>query len=291
MNTATIAEGEKVPDIQALGPQVQDLGDKIDWWNNAIIWVLVFAALVAVGTVLATYMAFKRAKQFADAQGDLSAAKEKALAEDLSAKELKIEGLKRETAIAQKDAGVANQRAEELKQQNLKMEATMAPRVVGIIGDGKKLNVANLIPLGGTKVIMEVLPDPEAERAASGIFEVLEYVKWPVVNISVNSRLNHPLYDGVTVVGRWVRRDLTDPNAPEPQGDTREVAKVFAEFLKSSGWEAKVSSETTDREVPPSTIKIKVGLKPNPYVLPQLKEAMERFNRAMEQHRKETNPK
>jgi hypothetical protein len=58
-----------VPDIQSLARRAQDFGDKVDWWNTTIIGVLVFAALVALGTVLTTYMAFKRARQFADAEG------------------------------------------------------------------------------------------------------------------------------------------------------------------------------------------------------------------------------
>src|SRR5258708_164949 len=105
---ATIAEGENVPDIQSLAQRAQDFSDKVDWWNTAIVWVLVFAALVAVGTVLSTYMAFRRAKQFADSEGALNAAKEKILDNALRDKTLEIEALKRDGA----DAKTAQQKVE-----------------------------------------------------------------------------------------------------------------------------------------------------------------------------------
>jgi hypothetical protein len=100
MTKPTVAEGENVLDIQSLARRAQDFGAKVDWWNDKIIWVLVAAALVALLTVLATYMAFRRAKQFADAQAALDTAKEKILSDELNARSLELEQVRHDTAKA-----------------------------------------------------------------------------------------------------------------------------------------------------------------------------------------------
>lgn len=63
-----------------------------------MIWALVFAAITAVAVVLTTRMAIVRAKQLADAQEELSSAKEQQFTLDLKVKEQQIEEARRETA-------------------------------------------------------------------------------------------------------------------------------------------------------------------------------------------------
>ncbi len=58
-------------DIQSLALQAQDLGQSADWWNSAMIWALVFAAIAAIAVVVTTHNALKRAKQLGDAQEKL----------------------------------------------------------------------------------------------------------------------------------------------------------------------------------------------------------------------------
>ncbi len=188
-----------MPNIQSLVRRTQDLGNKVDWWNTAIVFVLVFAALVALFTVLATYMAFKRAKQFADAQGELNTAKEKALADDLDAKALKIEEVKRDAGQANQRAAEANTKAEGFRLDiakaneraaNLESETAAAKLETEKL---KQVLAWRIIPASGGADLEKVLSgkpgkvnlrytdgDPEALFLAIQISQILGRAKWQV---------------------------------------------------------------------------------------------------------------
>ena len=101
-----------MPDIQSLTTRVQELSSKVDWWNNAVIVSLVFAAFAAALVGGATYKAFRRAKQLAAAQNDLSSAKESQLKKELKDKDLQISGIQDDTAKATRNAAEAETKAE-----------------------------------------------------------------------------------------------------------------------------------------------------------------------------------
>lgn len=304
MNKATIADGENMQDIQSLARRAQDLGEKVDWWNTAIIWVLVFAAMVALGTVLATYMAFKRAKQFADAQGQLDAAKEKQLSKDLNAKALEIERVRRDAGIANQRAGEANKAAAEIRQKNLETEKVLEQESDKRLELEKSVTFRRLIshndstrgesdsePLkqfAGVQVILEFLPDLEPSRAASDLSDVLRDAKWNVIKYAANPKLNDKSFDGVTI-----ERPITDGPSPNPV-DVRTAAAAgqLMAFLELNEWQGvfvpvNVSKEAVDKPgyIAPNTIRISVGNRPISYEL--LRSMIERVQKEFIRRQKE----
>ena len=87
---ATKLEGENVPEIQSLTLRVNALNQSVDWWNTAMVWALVFAALAAVAVVVTTRAPLMRAKELGDVQAELIQAKERQLTLDLKDKDSKI---------------------------------------------------------------------------------------------------------------------------------------------------------------------------------------------------------
>ncbi|HYK58145.1 MAG TPA: hypothetical protein VEV85_01835 [Bryobacteraceae bacterium] len=87
---ATKLEGENVPEIQSLTLRVNALNQSVDWWNTAMVWALVFAALAAVAVVVTTRVALMRAKELGDVQAELIQAKDRQLTLDLKDKDSKI---------------------------------------------------------------------------------------------------------------------------------------------------------------------------------------------------------
>jgi hypothetical protein len=63
-----------VPDIQSLTARAHDLSQKVDWWNNAMVWALVAGAIIAAAVVITTRMVIVRAGQLADVQEEIIAA-------------------------------------------------------------------------------------------------------------------------------------------------------------------------------------------------------------------------
>ena len=87
---ATKLEGENVPEIQSLTLRVNALNQSVDWWNTAMVWALVFAALAAVAVVVTNRAPLMRAKELGDVQAELIQAKERQLTLDLKDKDSKI---------------------------------------------------------------------------------------------------------------------------------------------------------------------------------------------------------
>ena len=87
---ATKLEGENVPEIQSLTLRVNALNQSVDWWNTAMVWALVFAALAALAVVVTTRVALMRAKELGDVQAELIQAKDRQLTLDLKDKDSKI---------------------------------------------------------------------------------------------------------------------------------------------------------------------------------------------------------
>lgn len=79
-----------MPDISTLTSQVQQLEKTVDWWNWAVIWMMVVAAIAATGLVLAQYYAIQRASDLSRAQTALSNAKDEMVKEKQGDTDLKI---------------------------------------------------------------------------------------------------------------------------------------------------------------------------------------------------------
>src|SRR5579863_4046913 len=90
--------GENMPDIQALNLRVQGLGQSVDWWNSAMIWALVFAAIAAVAVVITTRKSITQTGKLSEVQAELARAKEAQLALDLKSTDEAIAATKERTA-------------------------------------------------------------------------------------------------------------------------------------------------------------------------------------------------
>jgi hypothetical protein len=100
---ATNSEAD-MPDMQSLALRVQRLNQDVDFWNTAMIWALIFAAIAAIAVVVTTRIVLVRAKQLTEAQELLASAKE-------SDNELQLAGL--------------NKEAEALRQNNSALQARL----------------------------------------------------------------------------------------------------------------------------------------------------------------------
>jgi hypothetical protein len=107
MDSATLSEGENVPEIQSLAGQVERLSSAVNFWNQAMLWGLGAAALAAVFIVITTRLAITRAGQLSTAQALLSAEKERQL---------------------QLQLAFSNKATEDERSERLKLEAQIAPR-------------------------------------------------------------------------------------------------------------------------------------------------------------------
>lgn len=199
----------------------------------------------------------------------------------------KIAAVNVEAGRANEKAGEANERAgklanetEDLKKQRMELEKSLAPRTIPLIWAGGKRNFEPLVPLAGTKVILEVLPDAEAFRASSEIENVLREARWEIIGKIANPAINFTYFDGVTVETYRPERDNEKgvmPTNEQVATQQREMAKaqVLVDFLKSYDWVASVGWGNRG-EIPPGVLKVKVGFKPSVYFRPQQERDAER---------------
>lgn len=204
-------------DIQSLARRAQDFGVKVDWWNDKIIWVLVAAALVALATVLATYMAFRRAKQFAGAQAELDAAKEKMLSDELHARKVELDKLGIELADAKKRQADA-----ELKLEKLKNPRSLSAEAISILRRGAH----------GKAVIQCLVDVTETKMFASNLYGALLSAGWdmsPAPGVVPVNTFNVDVgFSDIFVLGRTIEgADSDDPSTP---------VGAFFKALKKDGY-------------------------------------------------------
>lgn len=231
-----------MPDIQSLARRAHDLGAKVDWWNTAIIWVLVFAALVAVGTVLSTYMAFRRAKQFADAQEELNAAKEKALSDELGVKTLQIEHLKGDTA--------------NLTAKNLQLSAIIDPRR---LSDKQQKELESLTAFSGRIVELKSYSlDTEAFVLATQIGHALAKPQIKLLDNRLTMGPEGSILTGISVSGS--DKALVEALRKALSPDGGELVKDLPNAV-NRGISGSVKFNIVTLSIPPAAT-ITVGVKP-----------------------------
>jgi hypothetical protein len=152
-------------EIQALEERVRALGQSADWWNDKMVWGLVFAALAAIFVVATTVMALRRSGQKDDAQSNLIRAKDRQLALDLREKDTKIAEANERTA------------REALARSTLEIEfIKQEPRITLLRWHRNDL-IKNLSPFSGqrfTTLNCFANIDTEAIRTSSEITVILE---------------------------------------------------------------------------------------------------------------------
>jgi hypothetical protein len=63
-------------ELESLTSRATELSSRADFWNNAVLWALLVTALAAAAIVVSQRLAFVRAKQFSDVQGNIARIKE-----------------------------------------------------------------------------------------------------------------------------------------------------------------------------------------------------------------------
>ncbi len=177
-----------------------------------------------------------------------------------TAKNLQVVDLQRETNTARLEQ-------EKLRAANLELEKLIAPRS---LGEEKQFG-EGLEQFAGTKVIVESLADIEASRLGGEIALTLNsFAKWEVVS---NTRTwdDFNFFDGVTVERNLEYKDETGRFTWDDTGPATKalIAKLRERGLKTHRLPAS--------DLPPHTIRVRVGLKPMPYFLTMSKEEREKM--------------
>src|SRR5271166_4111117 len=115
-NTSATTEGDNMPDIQALTLRAEQLGHAVGSWNTWILVTMVAAALAATGLVYVQRRAFQTAKDWADANQALGAAKEAVLRKQVADANERAGNANKEAARANEAAGKANEAAGKAKE-------------------------------------------------------------------------------------------------------------------------------------------------------------------------------
>lgn len=168
----------------------------------------------------------------------------------------------------------AHRELEGERRTRLEMEKSIAPRQLPFVRDGDKTNVDSLKPFSkDIGIALEVFPDGESDRAAQNLLWIAGQAGYRLQGYSQHSPVRAPLKhfysDGVIIAtfarnAIWTGTPPMDDETVKRDVDISEAAAyAFIEFLVSNGWQARLGDSSP--EIPPNTIKIYVGFKPNPY--------------------------
>jgi hypothetical protein len=156
-----------------------------------------------------------------------------------------------EKILVLEGANIEAQRSLEAERlTRLEMEQSLAPRIL-VSGSGP---IKRLQRSGGTKYVLEFAPDAEAERLASLIAWVLSLSDW--IQLSAVRHFDKPIRDGIAIEAKPV-----DGKTPVP-------AAELAEYLEANGlqvWTASLKNPFRLDQIPNGAVRIRIGLKPNPY--------------------------
>jgi hypothetical protein len=156
-----------------------------------------------------------------------------------------------EKILTLEKANIDAQKAlESERRTRLEIEESLAPRM---LVSGSEA-IRRLQRSAGTKYVLEFLPDAETERLATQIAWILSLSDWEQLG-SVR-HFDTPIRDGIAIESKPV------------EGKTPVSAAEFAEFLEANGlqvWMASIEGPFRLDEIPAGAIRIRVGLKPNPY--------------------------
>ena len=157
------------------------------------------------------------------------------------------------------------------------MEKSLAPRVLyeKVFFDDSQ-NIDALKKLRGNFVTIEYVQDFEAQRAARAIGQVLADSGWNVLGAKETKEY---VEDGVHVT--YLRHTMSSKEFDEDdqrirtQREEDEYARLcqyVVDFLRGEEWQADTRISA---DMPEHSIRIRVGLKQNPYFLPKtFKEAL-----------------
>lgn len=213
-------------DIESLTSRAKELNHALDWWNIAMVWALVFAAIAAVGVVVTTRLALLRAKQVGDAQAQLLKAKDDELTSDLREKDLKI-------AEAGRKAAEAAERAENERAARLRLQAQLVAR--RLTGEQKHALAQLLRPHPGAVAIVSTITDGEGSDFADDFEAAIKAANWATVRIKNDISSRYGILLG-TVAGTTLPGTTQIGTALTAIGVTYEHATFNADDHSISPW-------------------------------------------------------
>jgi hypothetical protein len=175
---ANRSEVENVPDIEALASRVQSLSQSVDWWNAAMIWALIFAAIAAVAVVITTRKSILRTGELGAAQSELAQAKDATLQQALNSSRERIVGLEKDASDAKADMARQQTRAATAEMDLLQLQTRLAHRRINPSEQAKL--VAKLLPYPGSIVAVTRLGEAEAGQFADDLLAVFSKANWEV---------------------------------------------------------------------------------------------------------------
>lgn len=275
-NTAvSSAKGE----VSAVQSRVRSLDCSSTTWNNRAIGIVLVGAMVGMAIVGLQVKAYFVSNSLKLANDDLIAAKDRLLKAELQAKDEAISEANEKAATATKLGGDAMVRAgtlevaaASLKSQNLaiekkleterstrlELEKSLAPRVI-------RGNADVLKPYAGVNVIIESSPDAEPRKLANSIALTLDtFSGWTITSISVVSGLGPGFDTGVSVETISGSKELL----------STEAGQTLIVFLNETGIQALDFFTSITPDIPPNTVKVRVGLNPMSYFEPEVRKKM-----------------
>jgi hypothetical protein len=237
------------------------LESTVGWWNWAVIWMMVVAAIAATGLVVAQYRAIQKASDLSRAQTALSDAKDELVKEKQAETDLKIAEANRKQAEA------------ELALERLRQKES--PQWINQKGFLEALKDKPMPAL----VFVVFAENGESEMFAFQVMGYLSEAGWPVAGPAPLTRnKNAPAYmtaaeslggstSGLSVVGRGplqAPRNKDGVLSSFFRDDTPEDA-LWRAFQKALN-RPYIIHAGADPSLPDNTIRIIVGAKESPVV-------------------------
>jgi hypothetical protein len=188
-------------EIDSLIRRVKHFTDAVNFWNRWMLWGLALAAVAAFWIVISTRLTVIRAKQLSDTQGQLDAAKDRKLRQDLSDKEAEIVSVKAsnlqlgidlERAKSQSERRQTELELEQRKTAQAQKETAEAQlrlrrytEAIAVREGPRRLNTDLFLSelRGKPKAIARIWYKPEdgeAYNLAEQIYRALREANWPV---------------------------------------------------------------------------------------------------------------
>ena len=160
--------------IQGLIDHAHDLSQKVDWWNGAMLWTLILAAIAATLVVITTRMVILRSGQLADAQNEIIELKE-------SEASLKIAAAQKAAGEANERAAEANEKTEREKLARLELERGVSPR--RLTGEQRAELTKLLRRVKAGVAIVSPITDGEASDFADDLDSAIKGASWETLRI------------------------------------------------------------------------------------------------------------
>jgi hypothetical protein len=172
------------------------------------------------------------------------------LERDVAQARVEQERLRKQTAeLEQKNLATASQLEKE-RALRVEMEMAVSPRIMEQRQSAKELE-----PFRGTSVTIESLAESEPWRTAGQIAWILDTARWNVLSGMRRYLDATEFFDGVTVE--------TNVGALPPNDRSIQAANALVAVLTKNN--IKAHRRPHERQLPPNTLIVRVGLKPTEY--------------------------